>query len=84
MDDLNSTFLCKPVHHLTDIGQTSPTFRILPGTIAFSGLLFEADSLNNHRSAVVVHIISFNVLPGISKAIANKIAILEFISSLGR
>ncbi|MDH3568210.1 MAG: hypothetical protein OEM61_12770, partial [Desulfobacteraceae bacterium] len=74
--------LCKSVHHLADISQTSTSFRIFLSAITFPGLLFKCNFVYDHRAAVI-QIIFFNVFFRISKAIANKVVVFEFISFLG-
>jgi len=75
---LTFKFLCKSVHHLADISQTSESFRIFLGAITSTSFLFESNLFEDHWVAVI-YVIFFNVFPHIFKAIAYQIVILEFV-----
>lgn len=64
------------VHHLADIGQTSPALGIGLGAVATSTLFFSDNPLQNRRAALVIEAILFNGMFGVAKTKTHHIRIV--------
>jgi hypothetical protein len=63
------------LHPLADIGKASRALGVAAGTVTSSGFLFRHDPLHDQGAAVFGEII-FDVLPGIDKAVTDRVGVL--------
>jgi hypothetical protein len=65
------------VHHLADVGQTSPPLGIGLEAVTSSTLFFPDNPFQDRRAALVIEAILFNSLFGVAKTKTHRIRIVE-------